>query len=271
MVRGSLLEDMELSPRTRKLYDGHIRRFSAFLGGKPVTEETILSYLDHLDKKGRTRNYIRTCFKVLKANLPEWPISREREKKIKFRIDPTEIHRPVLRAEDQARMLAWARKVGDTESEAFLAVASIYGARSVEICSIEEGDILEGGSRIRIRTKKGGETRVHLVPEEIRPVILRHKFQPVSDRRSSTIFRRMYLNSVENQVRRIGWHSIRRSLVTELIRAKLDFNVIGSFLRWKMHADVFEIPRMIAVYDQRPFEEVDRMVFKAHPFIGMWR
>jgi integrase len=271
VTRGSLLEEMELSPRTRKLYDGHLRRFYAFLAGREVSEESILAYLDKLDKKGLSRNYIKTCFKVLKANLPVWPISRERTKKIKFGVDPSTIHQPVLRADAQAKMLAWARSVGDVEGEAFLAVSSIYGARSIEIASLTEEDILEGGAKLRIKTRKHGETRIHLVPKEIQPVLLRHKFRPVSDRRSSTIFRRMYLNSVENHVKRTGWHSIRRSLVTELIRAKLDFNVIGSFLRWKMSADVFEIPRMIAVYDQRPFEEVDRMVFKVHPFIGMWR
>ena len=95
----------------------------------------------------------------------------------------------------------------------------------------------------------------------------------MSERYASAKFRRMYLNSIPENRRqlRTGWHAIRRALVTELIRAKLDFNVIGSFLRWKMAADVFDIPRMIAVYDQRPFEEVDRAAFAVHPFMELWR
>lgn len=270
-MRPSLLEEIELSPRTQKLYDGHVRRFHAFLAGKPVTEEGVLSYLDHLDKKGRSRNYIRTCYKVLKANVPNWPIQR----RLKFRVSEDSIHRPVLRLEQQRKMLAWARAVNDVEGEAFLAVSSIYGVRCEELAQISSEDLHPDGdaSSILIHTKKGGETRQHLVPDEIRPSLLKHTFRPVSERHAGTVFRRMYLNAIPEKDRqlRTGWHAIRRALVTELIRAKLDFNVIGSFLRWKMAADVFDIPRMIAVYDRRPFEEVDRAALEVHPFLQLWR
>lgn len=269
MTRRPLLEEIELSPRTQKLYDGHVRRFLAFLGDRELTEEGVLSYLDHLDKKGRSRNYIRTCYKVLKANVPEWPIQR----RLKFRVSDDSIHRPVLRLEQQRKMLAWARAAHDVEGEAFLAISSIYGVRCEEIAQISSEDFLGGATRLVIHTKKGGETREHLVPDEIRPSLLKHTFHPVSERHAGTVFRRMYLNAVPEEERqlRTGWHAIRRALVTGLIRAKLDFNVIGSFLRWKMAADVFDIPRMIAVYDRRPFEEVDRAAFEVHPFLQLWR
>lgn len=269
MTRPSLLEELELSPRTKRLYDGHIRRFKAFLAGRAVSEEGVLGYLDHLDKRGLSRNYIRTTYKVLKANVPVWPIQR----RLKFRVDENSIHRPVLPLEQQRKMLAWARSVNDVEGEAFLAVSSTYGVRCEEIAQISSADILDGGQRLVIYTKKGGETREHLVPDEIRPSLLKHTFHPVSERHASTVFRRMFLNAVPEEKRqlRTGWHAIRRALVTELLRAKLDVSLIGSFLRWKMAADVFDIPRMIAVYDQRPFEEVDRAAFAVHPFLELWR
>jgi hypothetical protein len=269
VAQPSLLEEIELSPRTKRLYDGHVRRFETFLAGKEVSEEGVLAYLDQLDKRGLSRNYIRTVYKVLKANVPAWPIQR----RLKFRVNEKNINRPVLPLEQQKKMLAWTRSVNDVEGEAFLAVSSIYGVRCEEIAQISSADLLDGAQRLIIHTKKGGETREHLVPDEIRPSLLKHIFRPVSERYASAKFRRMYLNSIpesDHQLR-TGWHAIRRALVTELIRAKLDFNVIGSFLRWKMAADVFDIPRMIAVYDQRPFEEVDRAAFAVHPFLELWR
>ena len=261
--------DDDLSPHTLRLYEGVMRRYRALVPAiLQETPEGVRTFLQHLDKKGCSRNYIRTCRDVLKANLDHWPFKRGRPK---IRVDKAEVHRPALEEEEIRKMIAWARQAGDLEAMAFLAISTVYGTRCSEIAQIQESDFADEKQQVTIHTKKGGETRTHLVHEIIQPVLRSHAFSPKSVRYCHVVFSKLRANAGIEREGRLGWHSIRRALVTNLLRASLDPTILGSFLRWKMTTKVFELPRMIAVYDRRAWEEVDQAVFEVHPFLDFWR
>ena len=267
--RAPLFENEDgLAPNTCRLYDSVMRRFNAFVPEpERLTQDGIRSFLKHLDEKAYSRNYIRTCRRVLHANLPTWPFRRSSHPKIP--VDQADLCRPVLSLDEMRAMKTWAEAHGDIESRAFLALSTVYGLRCQEIADLDESSFLERKDKVRILTVKGGETRVHLVPPELRSTLILHTFQQKTPRYCGMLFRRMRLNTGGDPNERVGWHSIRRALVTGLMRVGLDPIVIGSFLRWKFK--VADIPQMIATYDRRPPEEIDQAVFDVHPFLDLWR
>ena len=66
-----------------------------------------------------------------------------------------------------------------------------------------------------------------------------------------------------------GWHAIRRGLATELLYRDVSLINIVRFMRWS-DGSVKGQFGMLAIYGRRNQEEVDRSVFRVHPFLRMW-
>ena len=66
-----------------------------------------------------------------------------------------------------------------------------------------------------------------------------------------------------------GWHAIRRALATELLYRDVRLINVVRFMRWSDGSMRSEFG-MLAIYGKRKQEEVDRSVFRVHPFLPAW-
>ena len=149
--------------------------------------------------------------------------------------------------------------------------------------NLTPGDIDLASKTIFINTIKHGRQRYHLIPEEILPYLQEHDFnQEYSLVKMSQMFWRV-VNGAGLQAlnsNRLGWHSIRRTLFTELIDAGLNPLAARDFLRWKGTVGEFAMPSryygniIVGLDGEKPIAleaEGDIEVFESHPFIPLWR
>jgi hypothetical protein len=66
-----------------------------------------------------------------------------------------------------------------------------------------------------------------------------------------------------------GWHSIRRALATELALRNVSALNIIRFTRWSDTGARGEFG-MLAIYGQRNQAEIDKCIFRMHPFLSVW-
>ena len=62
-----------------------------------------------------------------------------------------------------------------------------------------------------------------------------------------------------------SWHAIRRTLLSSLSLACPGI-VLSRFMGWKTNPET----QTLYTYTRPPADDVDALVFKNHPFIGMW-
>lgn len=153
----------------------------------------------------------------------------------------------------------------------YVAISTVYGARRKEIYNIEPNDIAEDISTVKIHTLKGGQDRVHIIPEEIKEIIkdfryglTRIKKKPVVTTLNMMFDSLCHKGGIELRPR-IGWHSNRRSLISELMMTDINPTVIRDFLRWKTRES--DILMNYTIFNP---ERVDKMIFEKHPFLKMW-
>jgi hypothetical protein len=146
---------------------------------------------------------------------------------------------------------------------AYLALSSTYGLRREELSDLGRID-----GKVTVNTVKGGPVTTHLVPDEIRPCLAAYERSGV--RYMSSVFQRI-VEKVGISVggENYGWHAIRRSLATELLYRDVSLINVVRFMRWSDGSVKGEFG-MLAIYGKRNQEEVDRSVFKVHPFLPIW-
>ena len=66
-----------------------------------------------------------------------------------------------------------------------------------------------------------------------------------------------------------GWHAIRRALATKLVSTDVSLLNLLRFMRWSDASLKGEFG-MLAIYAKRNQEEIDRSIFKVHPFLSVW-
>jgi hypothetical protein len=107
-----------------------------------------------------------------------------------------------------------------------------------------------------------------VVPDEIRPYLAGYERTGV--RYMSFVFRRIIKKlDITLPKENYGWHAIRRGLATELLYRDVSLINVVRFMRWSDGTVKGEFG-MLAIYGKRNQEEVDRSVFKVHPFLPIW-
>jgi len=107
-----------------------------------------------------------------------------------------------------------------------------------------------------------------VVPGEIKPYLAGYERSDV--RYMSRIFQRIIKKvNINLSSGSYGWHAIRRGLATELLYRDVSLINIVRFMRWS-DGNVKGGFGMLVIYGKRNQEEVDRSVFKVHPFLQMW-
>jgi integrase len=154
----------------------------------------------------------------------------------------------------------------------YSAISTIYAARRAEMYNIEFADINEDITKLRIKTLKGGEDRVHSIPDELKEILENFKDGLKKIKNKPVI---QSLNFLYDHIcakagiklrPRLGWHSNRRALISEFRIIGFNDNVLRSFCRWK--------PRerdIIMNYDIQDPKRIDSLIFEKHPFLEYWR
>jgi len=238
-----------------------------FLGASPkeLNEELVLSHLDKREKAGdkpqtlKMRFYaLKYLFKLYNApwTLTEREVFSTRERRQRF-------PQPWFRKEEMAMIISKARKDCNAQELAMLAISTIYGCRRSELSDIRKDDLDLEAKTITIYARKGGRVATQLLPDEIIPYLSNYDFPKVSEQRLSQIVNRI-LEKTIGPKEGYGWHSIRRSLATELRDAGVDDEDIYSFLRWSTGS-------ILGTYIQTEPKQNREKIFPKHPFIKCWR
>lgn len=250
---------------------------------RPAVEK----YLKKLERKGRsagTRNFaFRVIRRMFMVNGLDWPFKRGEAPQISQRDE----YKPQLPPEYVEMMIAAALAGKLDEAEAcFLALATVYGLRREEMCALEKKDVDLRNGAIYVSTVKHGRQRYHLLPEEIKNYLATHDFgKRYSRTQMSQLFWRV-LNKAgleALQENRMGWHSVRRSLLTALVEAGINIFSIRAFMRWKgivAEASELAMPAryfgntLVTIEGKKSVTQEakgDEVIFESHPFLAMWR
>lgn len=272
------------SGKTRNLYTRFAREFIEFSDGD-FSREMINKYLEHLKRKHRySDGSINFAFRVvrtmhsrsLEKEGVEWPFRRGESPGIR----EDKIKAPALHPQTLGKMIHAIRENGQPAAQAFLALSTTYGLRRTEMVELNDNDIRLKDHTIHITTAKHGRERTHLIPEVIIPYLKAYNF---SEKRSENfLFSLWYQVEISIGMKhtdQVGWHSIRRSLNTMLMRS-LPESTVMSFLRWKQRTSSHMPYRYSAqrfVGEEGESTEVvgdaldvDNEIFRVHPFLSYW-
>ena len=267
--------------KNRNHYLSYARDFLDHADG--LNKESVIKYVERLRKHKRssgTRNFaFRVIRRLFVVNAIDWPFLRGQAPQIGQRDE----YKPALDPE-LIKIMIEAAKSGKLAADecAFLALSTVYGLRRAEMVDLKPEDF--ASDTVFIATVKMGRQRYHLIPPEIKKYLAAHDF---SQRYSLTgmdqVFWRVVNNSGLQQLKehRLGWHAIRRTVLSVLHKVGLDPFSVHSFLRWKgggegdltmdtrYHATSFiglEGTKVVTLE-----AEGDKEIFEKHPLLAMWK
>ncbi len=243
-------------------------RFEGVCGAKAAyTRDDVINYLAWCREQGFSQLSIETMLRPIRliAQIQGWQFPKLSMRKAR----DSEIYRPMLSKEEMAKAISVGREgalIG--EELALLALSTIYGLRREEMASPNEPTIDVVGGVIRVNTAKGGEVTTHLIPDEIKPYLSEYK--PFSYGYTAVQFRDIMDRVGVKYGWRYGWHTIRRTLVTELLLSEVSSVTVHRFMRWSDGSlkGNFGVMLMYAKKDQ---SRIDCEIFKVHPFLRYWK
>jgi len=268
--------------KNKNHYVSYARDFLDHANG--LNKESVARYMERLKstKSPGTRSFaFRIIRRLFVVNGIEWPFLRGEAPQIGQRDED----KPALDIE-VIRIMISAAKDGKLHSDeaAFLALSTIYGLRRQEMANLKAGDVDLVNNTLFVATLKHGRERYHLIPPEIYPYLEAHDFNQIySLTGMAQVFWRIVNNSDLKQLKqyRLGWHSIRRTVLSVLHKVGLDPFSVHAFLRWRggsegdlamdmrYHASTFiglEGTKVVALE-----AEGDKKIFSKHPLLEIWK
>lgn len=280
------LENLKLvltSPRPRapSTLTGYLSiagQFLTWLGDRiPPDEMDLRRYFVHRRDEGISDSSLRTTFAVLeklyKSNHWDWPLEKEDRPETS-----AEATTPAFTREEVTELIK-NRELYSKGERFYLAIATIYAPRRIELARLKKRDIKE--NTIYVDTAKRGEKRTHLIPDEIMPYIEAYRPREHNVSSLSSMFERICRKGLGERKKGYGWHSFRRTLDTllpiALAKADKPLTLVGYFLRWSRRSTgarflgtpmggVYARPEIMS---SDPFF-TDREVFEVHPFLSLW-
>ncbi|MCL6558129.1 MAG: site-specific integrase [Firmicutes bacterium] len=275
-----MLENYKRSLRgSHKVYVPMIERYLKDMG-YTFDRRAIEIHLEHLREQGYSDGTIELVFRTLhrfyKVNGIEWPFQAKEGPTVR----EMKVFAPALSPELVHKLIREAKQGNlDKRATAMLALSTTYGLRRAEMANLSPENVNLQDRLLFVETVKFGRQRYHLIPEEIIPYIEGYEF-----RRCSLVSLSLLWHEIEEAAglpRRagVGWHSIRRILNRELIVAGVPVLAVETFLRWKRSGSdmVRKYYAVTVIGEESKMElgvsdrETDEMVFKAHPFLPIWR
>lgn len=226
----------------------------------------VVNFLAHLRKRELALTTIMKDLKVIKliCQIQGWP--KGFPKVSLPRVKEQDITRTIFTKEQVISLIQMGRQLLEPMELCYLALATTYGLRRQEMCKPKPPQFEDG--KVIIYTVHGAsEKTTHLVPPELAPYL--ENFLPYGPDWLSHIFLRI-LGRVGIRVgANYGWHSIRRSLATELILSEASALNVMRFMRWSEASLKGEFG-MLAIYAKRDQARIDEDIFKIHPFLPYW-
>jgi integrase len=261
------------SKDSARLWRGWVDRFARVCGEKDAYDrDDIIKYLVYLRDMGKKQNSINCEMRAIKllAKIQGWTYPVLSMPKVKS----DDVYRPLFSLEEMEKIITVGREKLDADSLAYLALSSVYGLRREEISKVDLGNMSNG--HLRVNTLKGGNVTVHLIPVEIKGYL--DGYRVISKKnmtfRFKSIMRKVGMQlASSDSLRGVevgGWHMIRRSLATELVKAEVSVINIVRFMRWSDSLFAKELG-MLSVYAKKDQDSVDSEIFKVHPFLRFWK
>ena len=247
---------------TARRWEHLIMRFEACSGTKrKYDRDDVIRYLCYLREQGYRQSSIDVMLRPVKllAQVQGWSFPRLAMPKLR----DGDVRRPVLSHEEVCQMIRRGKEVLSARELAYLALSTTYGLRREELSGLGRID-----GKVTVDTVKGGPVTSHVVPDEIKPYLAGYERTGV--RYMSFVFRRVIKKlSITLPSGNYGWHAIRRALATELVSTDVSLLNLLRFMRWSDASLKGEFG-MLAIYAKRNQEEIDRSIFKVHPFLSIW-
>lgn len=266
------------APDTLTNYLSVANQFLTWLGDTiPPDEMNLRRYFLHRRDEGMSDGSLRTHFAVLQklyqANKWHWPLVAG------DRPEAPEETRERAFTRDEITELIKKRELYSKGECFYLAIATIFAPRRIELARIKKRDIKD--NTLRIDTAKRGQKRTHLIPDEIMPYVEAYHPRENNVSSLSAMFERICKKGLGERKKGYGWHSFRYALDTflpgALAKADKDITLVGYFLRWSRRdfGNRFFGTPMGGVYSRPEILSpdpyfVDKEVFSIHPFLPLW-
>ncbi len=229
------------------------------------TRADITAFLAHLRKRGLIQNTIDKDLKAIRllAQIQGWQFPKLSMR----RVSPDEIRRTILSKDTIGSMITLGRQglLSNTEL-CYLALATTYGLRRVEMARLNPSSF-PNEHHLMVDTAKGGSRTTHLIPPQIAPYLAYFRHYEADS--LTHMFHRIARKSGLSTEAGYGWHSIRRSLATELILSEASTLNVLRFMRWSEASTRGEFG-MLPIYAKKDQERIDSEIFKIHPFLPFW-
>lgn len=276
MLRQIIYNDLMARGKTEavaKEWGAVVAEYERVCGLKDTyTRADLTVFLTHLRKRGILQSTIDKDLKAIKllAEIQHWgagPQGTDFPKLSLRRVRPDEIRRTILSKQTIGSMITLGKQglLKDIEL-CYLALSTTYGLRRVEMVRLKPTSFRDEHQLV-VDTAKGGSKTAHLIPPQIAPYL--------------TCFRHYEADSLTHMFHRIakkcgldtgagyGYHSVRRSLATELILSEASALNVLRFMRWSDASTRGEFG-MLAIYAKKDQERIDEDIFKIHPFLPYW-
>ena len=275
MLRQFIYNDLMARGKTEavaKEWGSVAAEFEQVCGFKDTyTRADLTAFLTHLRKRGILQSTIDKDLKAIKllAEIQHWgegPQGTDFPKLSLRRVKPDEIRRTILSKQTIGSMITLGKQglLKDIEL-CFLALATTYGLRRVEMVRLEPTSFRD--EHLVVNTAKGGSKTTHLIPPQIATYL--SCFRHYEADSLTHMFHRMARKCGLDTGAGYGWHSIRRSLATELILSEVSALNVIRFMRWSDASQRGEFG-MLAIYAKKDQERIDDDIFKIHPFLSYW-
>lgn len=264
LIYNDLIGRRGSSHDTAKHWQTWTERFEEVCGTKEKYDRSdVVKFLAWEREQGFSQNSIKTHLGPIKllAQIQGWPFPKLSMRRVR----PEDITRTIFSKNQVISLIQMGRHLLEPNEVSYLALSTTYGLRREEMSKPEPPDIVDGA--ITIHTIKGGPETTHLIPPEIAPYLA--SFSPYSKDHMSHMFLKILYKTGVRVGAGYGWHSIRRSLTTELVLAEGSWLNIMRFMRWSEGSIGKELG-MLRDYAQKDQERIDQQIFKIHPFLWAW-
>lgn len=225
----------------------------------------ITAFLAHLRKRGLAQTTINKDLKTIKllAEIQGWPYPKLSLRRVR----PDEIRRTILDKDVLGGIITLGKQGLLSHTElCYLALATTYGLRRIEMVRFTP-DSFPNDHHLTVQTAKGGAKTTHLIPPQIAPYLA--SFRHYEADSLTHMFHRMARKCGLDTTAGYGWHSIRRTLTTELVLAEASTLNVLRFMRWSEASTRGEFG-MLPIYARKDQERIDTEIFKMHPFLPYW-
>lgn len=269
------------SKKTIKFYSQLIKNYFRFTGQLIIGEKRLAFFLHNLEKEKYSISYRRAVYYALKSyckykkitweegNCLFLPKNREEEESGQdFDYIASELKsKPVFTVDQVKQLIYMVRREKNIFLNGYLLFSTIYGLRVSELAAIRQADVDFDNNLFFVKTAKGGVRTTHLFPFQIHQHV-DINFEFIHTQRLSDHFKDICQSAkVEIGLQHgWGWHAIRRTLVTELLKLGHRESDIHSFMRWKGGKE----SSMVERYNVPDHIGLDRKILMNHPFVRFW-